>query len=56
MTREPGYYWVRQSNGEWMVAQWYGDGDTAWAIMGTEIEGIDSDWTKIGPRIAEPAK
>jgi len=49
VTRQPGFYWVRDSDG-WTVAHWGGD---CWDHPGSEIEWLDCDYSEIDERRIE---
>lgn len=50
MTREPGFYWLRD-NGEWTPGQWEAG---SWWIPGSDLRWQDADFEEIGAPISEP--
>lgn len=57
MKREDGYYWVKDKEEGWMIAEWVDFGgsvvdnpDTEWYICGAEYGLQDVEWDEIDER------
>lgn len=52
MRRLPGFYWVKDTDNEWMVARWLKDGEEGcWQVTGSEEDYIDTDFLEIGEQV-----
>lgn len=61
MGRTSGWYWVRTSDGGWVIAHFQSvNGDGYWRICGSALFMDDFDLSAqdmiVGPRIEEPAE
>lgn len=46
MKRESGYYWVKDRDGDWIIAYFYGS-TKEWQIIGIDSEFKDSEFDEI---------
>lgn len=52
MDRKNGFYWIRRSGGDWIVAEW-DERDRLWYLAGNEEQYVDSDFIEIDEKILE---
>lgn len=62
MERQPGFYWVKDFNGEWTIAEYKqsyddgGKGEYSWFMAGDGFTWNDADFEQIDEDIIERKK